>query len=211
VEETLFGVVGSLVGIAGFIVAVVSLRSQVRQDKRLAERELAVSLREQAADERERLVQASRLHVVFVPSKSPLMARAYVWTLRVRNSSSQPMTGLKATYEGCDLQFDSPTGHLGPGVTRAAKIPSGLVHDRPRHSSTVIYFSDTTGTLWRRFGDGSLQYQVVDPGGALDWSPQKIPNIEQATRARDVLDEIDDILEQSSEDFVWGFLPPGEQ
>ncbi|WP_143064854.1 hypothetical protein [Streptomyces sp. PAN_FS17] len=208
-DELLFGIVGALLGIAGFIVAMISLRHQVRQDKRVAEREHAVSVREEEADERERLAQASRLRVVFRSSKSPLMATAYVWTLRVRNSSSQPITGLRATYEDQDLHFDSPTGHLGPGMTRKARIPSGLVHDRPRHTRTVIYFSDANGALWRRFGDGSLQYQVVDPDGSLDWSPRKIPNVEQAVR--DVLDEIDYVVDESREDFVPGFLPPGMQ
>ncbi|WP_413253412.1 ubiquitin-like protein Pup [Streptomyces pseudovenezuelae] len=204
---------GVLAAIVAAVVGYAAYRHQKRQDERVVEREHAVSLREQAADEREKVAQASRLHVVFIPSLSRLVAGAYDWTLRVQNTSSQPLTDLNATYQDQELRFDSSTGHLTPGAIRRAKVPSHLVHDRPLHSTTVINFSDANGTRWRRFGNGSLQYQIVEPSGSSSWSSIQNPEVEHVpdSTVDTILDEIDDVLEENSEPYRRSFLPPGMQ
>ncbi|WP_158697937.1 hypothetical protein [Streptomyces prunicolor] len=177
--ELVIAAVGCLVGLGGLAISYAAHRHQVGQAERLAEREQLVAERERAADERNTLVHASRLHVGFMATQSPL-TNLDTWVLRVINYSSQPMRDLVSFYGGERLEFDSPTGHLSPGVMREARIPSRLAEPRPLHEATIVEFTDAAGLRWRRLGSGVLQCRRDNPDGSQVWGPEQAPLVEYA-------------------------------
>ncbi|MGW0839044.1 hypothetical protein ACWD26_02580 [Streptomyces sp. NPDC002787] len=171
--EVVIAVLGAVVGASALVVSIAGHRHNVRQAGRLAERERRIEAREREADQRERLIQSSMLHVAMVSSPSALAEGYERWRLEAVNTSNQPLVQLAVHYDGVRLDGRDilPAGgvltaHL-PMTSAAGSPPSPLL--------CSVEFTDSSGSRWRRLATGQLQPQAAATGEEAHWQTPVAP------------------------------------
>ncbi|MFF6782772.1 hypothetical protein [Streptomyces sp. NPDC012510] len=165
--EVVIAVLGAVVGAGALGVSLAGHRHNVRQARRLAERERRLEAREREADQREKLIQSSMLHVTMVSSPS-VLADGYVrWRLEAVNTSNQPLVRVALHYDGVRL---GGRDVLAAGGVLTADLPmTSAAGSPPSPLLSSAEFTDTSGNRWRRLATGQLQSQVMDTGAEPRW------------------------------------------
>ena len=129
--------------------------------------------REREADQRERLIQSSMLHVTMGSSPSVLADGYARWRLEAVNTSNQPLVQVTVHYDGVRLdgrEILAAGGRLSvdlPMTSATAAPPSPLL--------CSVEFTDSSGSRWRHLATGQLQPWASGTGDETDWQPPVAP------------------------------------
>ncbi|WNZ11921.1 hypothetical protein [Streptomyces sp. 11x1] len=171
--EVVIAVLGAVVGASALVVSIAGHRHNVRQAVRLAERERRIEDREREADQREKLIQSSLLHVTMGSSRSVLADGYARWHLEAVNTSNQPLVQVAVHYDGerLDGREILPAGGrltVGLPMTSATGSP-------PSPLLCSVEFTDSSGNRWRRLATGRLQPWGTGTGDETNWQPPVAP------------------------------------